>query len=355
MSVLSFGDLYELIYGMQINVSNLLPDFIGTPAAQGDRLFEKYGPGNTISIPLDRPYERMKAYELLLDMLEDFNPGHFRAIHKGTPYYFLGWTAFQVEDYEKGVFYLDSAISEDLRLLGPNYDVNVSPGTPGIDFLLLTGSGNQVALATASELMRLVQAEVDYFANQAGVNLTKDIFVQKFIKESGLFKDGTFRTVVTSLYSFILEFKSRQQQLKIRSSEGGSIEPFLTHLFKGCVIFESLLKLKVPGNTVATLHPAISAHNPTLGVDMSIFPRNASFGDIVTLLQQLNAQNVPFKDICFAVAYGLRNTTGHQLAWPDAFKSNPQAYEHLYKAVVGAIFWTIYKLWVEEMSNIGAN
>lgn len=193
MPRLSFPDLYMLIHGRPIDVTNLLTDFINTPVGQGDRLFEQYGPGNIIDFPLDRPYERMKAYEVLLSILEDFNQDHFREIHKGTPYYFLGWTAFQIEDFEKGVFYLESAISEDLRLLGSTYDINSSQSTPGIDFLLLTGSGNQIALATASEMMYLVIDEINYFSNKAGGNLTKDIFIQKFIKESGLFMDPTFR------------------------------------------------------------------------------------------------------------------------------------------------------------------
>ncbi len=347
MPRLSFPDLYILINGRPIDVSDLLPDFINTPAGQGDALFEKYGPGNIIDFPLDRPYERLKAYEILLSTLEDFNANHFREIHKGTPYYFLGWTAFQIEDYEKGVFYLDSAISEDLRLLGPSFDINSSRGTPGIDFLLLTGGGNQVALATAIELMHFVEDEINSFSSKAGVSLTKDIFVQKFIKESGLFRDGTFRTIVTSLYSFILEFQSRQKQLDIRSSEGGSIEPFLTHLFKGCVIFESLLKLKPPGDRATTLSPAIDAHNSVLGVNTGIFPRQATFEEVVERMHQLTSQNTPYHDLCFAVAYGLRNTTGHQLAWPDVFKDNPGVYAELYKAVVGSILWTINKLWVD--------
>lgn len=348
MPTLSFPNLYTIITGKNINIDNLLPEFMATPAGDGDPLFEKYGPGNVINFPLDRPYERMKAYELLLSILRDFNPQHFTEIHKGTPYYFLSWTAFQVEDYEKAVFYLDAALSEDLRRLGSAYDIATSTQTtPGIDFILLTGSGFQVALATASEVMHLIRDDINDFSNKASVTLTKDLFIQKFIKEAGLFGDSTFRTIITSLYSYILEFQSRQKQLEIRSSEGGSIEPFLTHLFKGCVIFESLLKLKPPGDTAETLSSAIRAHNSVLGIDTSIFPSHTTFEEVVNMMIRLNSQSIPYPNVCFAVAYGLRNTTGHQLAWPDIFKTNPQVYEHLYKAVLGAILWTIFKLWVE--------
>ncbi|HEY5592031.1 MAG TPA: hypothetical protein VIK55_13565 [Paludibacter sp.] len=50
--------------------------------------FEKYGIGNKIGI--DRPLERMEAYELLLDILTTIDAKQFKNIHKGTPYYPAG-------------------------------------------------------------------------------------------------------------------------------------------------------------------------------------------------------------------------------------------------------------------------
>lgn len=338
---------YVIANGRVIDISTLIQEYENILPLEGNPFFEKYGLGNINSNVPVHPYERLKGYEVLLDVLESYNPTHFREIHKGTPYYFMAWLSLQMEDYEKGVFYMDTAIGEDLRLLGSTWDINSSESTPGIKFILLTDANIQVASGSATQLETLVGQELNNFSTKAQVNLDKDIFVQKFIRESGLFRNGTFRTIVTSLYSYILEFQSRQTQLKLRSSEEGSIEPFLTHLFKGCVILESLLKLKSPGDTAETLNPAIRAHNVALGIDLNVFPRHSSFEQVINNITQLENQGVEYKNVCFATAYGIRNTTGHQLAWPDVFRTNPEAYERAYRAILGAILWTIYKLWIE--------
>ena len=39
----------------------------------------------------------------------------YAAVHKGTPFYFLMWTAFDLRNYERALYYLDAAISEDVR------------------------------------------------------------------------------------------------------------------------------------------------------------------------------------------------------------------------------------------------
>lgn len=331
-----------------LNPINLLSDFRNastTTSVDGDNLFQTYGIGNLTGGLINMPYERLKGYEMLLTILADQDIDHFRKIHKGTPYYFMGWTAFQLEDFEKGVFYMDSAISEDLRMLGPSYDINFGQTTPGINFLLLE-SGGQVAVDVATKLINAVEGDLTIFSQKASVTFNKDLFIQKFIKDSGLFRQGTFRTIVTSLYSFILEFQSRQVQLRLRSSEGGSIEPFLTHLFKGCVIWESLLKLLSPGDTKRTLWPAIEAHNTRLGIDLSLLPNEKTFEEVAILMRDMVTQSKNYQNISFATAYGMRNTTGHKLAWPDIFQNDDKVYEELYRAIVGALFWTIYKLWV---------
>ncbi|QQG47870.1 MAG: hypothetical protein HY044_02170 [Candidatus Woesebacteria bacterium] len=337
---------YALANGRAIDTATLIEEYEQIKPLEGDAFFEKYGLGNINGITL-YPYERLKGYEIVLDVLESHNPTHFREIHKGTPYYFMAWLSIQMEDYEKGVFYIDTSISEDLRLLGSAWDINASEPTPGIKFTLLIDANIQVASDAAIKLETLVSQELMAFSSAAQVSLSKDLFIQKFIKDSGLFRNGTFRTIVTSLYSYILEFQSRRTQLKIRSSEEGSIEPFLTHLFKGCVILESLLKLKAPGDTAQTLDPAIRAHNATLGIDLDTFPRKTSFEQVINNMVNLKAQNADYKNVCFATAYGMRNTTGHQLAWPDVFRTAPETYEQAYESILGAIFWSIYKLWVE--------
>lgn len=341
----SYPALYQQIRGILIDVSNMLVDFMAIPPGEGDSFFEQYGVGNVVG-GIDKPYERLYAYELLLEILSNNNINQFQSIHKGTAYYFMGWTAFQIEDFEKGVFYMDSGISEDIRKLGITDPTDFSRRTPGINFMLLE-IGGQVAAATAIELINSMEKVFVEFSGLSGVKLDRHLFVEKFVIGSGLFLDNTFRTVVTSLYSFVLEFDARQRELQIRSSEGTSIEPFLTHLFKGCLIFETLLKLKPPGDAHDTLRPAIEAHRSTLGVDTGLLPSRTTLEGVTNYSTELLRHRKPYQDICFATAYGIRNTTGHKLAWPDIFQQDPDAYSKLYKAVLGACLWTIYKLWVE--------
>src|SRR5437660_12764952 len=72
----------------------------------GDRYFEKFGVGNTILFPTE-PYERFACYEFLLRRLKERDGQKFSQLHKGTAYYFLAWTAFDIGDYERAIFYLD--------------------------------------------------------------------------------------------------------------------------------------------------------------------------------------------------------------------------------------------------------
>jgi hypothetical protein len=53
---------------------------------------------------------------------------------------------------------------------------------------------------------------------------------------------------------YMLEFEKHNAEMRLRSSYGGSIKPFLLHLFSGGLIFESLLKSSYGsvGNTLGT-------------------------------------------------------------------------------------------------------
>jgi len=85
-----------------------------TQPRDGDAFFETFAPGNVLFF-IDRPYERFSDYEELLTILRNEDPQKFLRMHKGTPYYFLAWTAFDLRNYEKALFYMDAAISEDIR------------------------------------------------------------------------------------------------------------------------------------------------------------------------------------------------------------------------------------------------
>ena len=67
----------------------------------GDWFFETFGPGNVLYFT-DRPYERFCDYEELLLALQENDPNKYRLIHKGTPFYYLSWTAFDLRNFVEG-------------------------------------------------------------------------------------------------------------------------------------------------------------------------------------------------------------------------------------------------------------
>jgi len=102
-----------------------------TDVAIGDWFFSTFGPGNLLNAT-DRPQERFNDYESLLKLLQERNQQKYDRIHKGTPFFFLSWLAFDLRNYEKALYYLDASISEDLK----NGKVDWI-NRPGADFLKL--------------------------------------------------------------------------------------------------------------------------------------------------------------------------------------------------------------------------
>lgn len=347
MSLQNYAQLYQVLNPHHVPLSNILTEYASLPALNGsaDQFFEKYGPGNT-TMGMHRPFERMKTYEMLLELLRDHDEDHFHEIHKGTPYYFLGWTAFQIEDYSRANFYLDAAFSEDIRLInsGQTFDIrNQAHQTPAIKFLLLDQNAGHVAGASALQLRQIVQDEIDIFSTQASVGMNVDRFLDEFVLHNYQAMNNGFRTIITCFYAFIHEFHTRQSQMLLRSSEGGSIEPFITHLFKGGVILESLLKFLSPGDSVGTLKQAINAHATQLSIDRSLLRGGMGLPGIVQIMDQMDSDGTNYHNNCYSVAYALRNTTGHKLQWPDVFDED--VYVRLCRKSIGAILWTVSALW----------
>lgn len=166
---------------------------------QGDRFFQTFGPGNVVD-GTDRTYERFKDYEELLSLLHGHNQERYQLIHKGTPFFFLSWLAFDLRNYEKALYYLDTAISEDVRNFGLNW-----LDLPGAQFLRLSTEphvGARVILKIRSELAK----EIERFVNVSGLgSFSLDDLVNKFV--AILIQVPTTRTIVSAFYIFMLVLK----------------------------------------------------------------------------------------------------------------------------------------------------
>jgi len=317
---------------------SLIEEYEALNPGEGNDFFEKYGVGNVV-IGINRPLERSQAYERLLYLLHEYDSEHYLKIHKGTPYYFIGWTAFQFFDFDRSLFYMDAAVSEDLRLFDPKQR---QLETPAISFFLLKDQQRLTGIFQHIQLAMVISTVLTEFNRQSEIQLSKDDFVQGFVKPT-LYGDKKQRSVLTALYSFFLQFESKKDQIRLRSSEGGSIEPFLNHLFDGARILESILELS--GGRGNNLQAKVESL-PNLRVDSAKFRGNRSLESAENTVLQLQCEGANYQDINFAASYVIRNTTSHSLLWPDQFK-NEDSYSMLYYCLAGSILWSIFTLWTD--------
>jgi len=203
-----------------------------------DQFFSVFAPGNMIN-SADRPFERFSDYEELMNRLLQADPAKYRRVHKGTPFGFMSWLAFDLENYEKGLFYLDAGISEDVRNAHPPETWINNPG-PRV-LILDVDPANLWFKRTVDRVRQLLEQQLTRF-NGVSNRPPMDIRSwQSFVPH--LIADPTKRTIISALYIFLLEFEHHRQELELREGcTGGSSQPFTVHLFTGGLLFESLLK-----------------------------------------------------------------------------------------------------------------
>lgn len=294
--------------------------------------FETFGPGNMILYP-DRPHERFSDYERLLELLLKDDSEKYQAIHKGTPFYFMSWLAFDLRDYEKALFCMDAAISEDIRQ---------TPGgwldLPAGSFLTLQSQEFEVARRTIAAIRKRLNEQIERFNSLSGLEpITLQRFIDEFVRV--LVQDVAERTIVSALYVYLLEFDERYEELRLRSTEGGSIAPFIVHLFRGALIFESLLRLLYPrrddGSMAKTLghvfHNTVFRHEFVSGVRTSA----DSLQDIITGITGDSMRSA------FTTTAKLRNTTGHSLVWDDEVFEDPDQYKQLFHQEINALLYLV--------------
>lgn len=294
--------------------------------AQGERFFEEFGPGNLLEIT-DRPFERFTDYEVLLREMLKKDTNKYRQIDKGTPFHFLGWTAFDLRNYEKALFYLDAAISEDIRN-APDWLSN-----PGARFLTLKEPEDQVSKRVVMQIRVALDAEITRFNAVSGLpSLTLEALINGLFSLIGDIKN---RTVITAFYTFVLEFQDRYGDLQLRSVEGGSVEPFLTHMFKGALIFESLLKVLYPVDPRATLSDVFKA--PSFRWDFALTDIRTSANSLLDVLSAATGEDMK---TAFTVTAMIRNTTGHNLVRDDIF-ADEKNYRLLFSLEMDALLYLI--------------
>ena len=218
-----------------------------TSAQNADSLF------NDLRIPIhfaSSTHLQIEMWERTLMILRAADERRYHALHKGTPFYFLGLASFVGQDFERALFYMDCALEQDCRLHGPRWHLIPSGMFVRLDDIPEAQAGRGLVNA-ARELFELYGREV---ARGGGTRLSLTAYRARLVNH-GTQHQPELRSAVTALLSFLLEIKPRQIQLTLAPVGSGTGEPFFLHLLKGSILFETLLRQSAAGRPVVANSP----------------------------------------------------------------------------------------------------
>jgi len=308
---------------------------------QGDLFFQAFGAGNTIGIT-SQPYERFASYESILLAIQQDDPVKFSRMHKGQAYYIMAWICFDMKEYVKANFYIDCAISEDIRKTisrrkgriessftdqGSRETADEWLKNPSGQFMLLDTTMAFVGSGIINGIIESLNRYVMEFNSECGNSISISSWVEEFIKNHMYTQKA--RSIITAFYSFLLEEKEIKKLIRIRGSAGGSIEPILTYLFRGALVFESILKLYYPKDTIGAIF-----YDTTFTTKYGN-GFNTSSDSLSNILLQCSDWTIA---TVFSTTARIRNTTGHNLAWDDVF-NDPGSIQKMIKSIVYSILY----------------
>jgi hypothetical protein len=257
---------------------------------------------------------------------------------KETPFYFMGIAAFASHDYQTATFFFDAAVAEDVRH-SPN-DNN----TPALLFMRLDKTKQKQAATQIVDILadRLNIALEDYAARKGCRTLTFEDVRERFLDH---LQRPHLRTLTATFISFLAEWQYRLQMIDLTGDV--SREPFFTHLFRGCLLFESLLKEKVPKPyKKKTLAPLLNDNHylrKALSISKIGKPIKTRSPGLQAILRQLKPnQKLRTAIQCTAQT---RNTLGHNLVWA-APSLNRRNYDLLALNIVTACLHAIACLYL---------
>jgi hypothetical protein len=313
-------------------------DSLNLDKEHGDEFFNIFGPGN-LTKAKDRPHERFGDYENLLKSLQDRDKQKYKKIHKGTPFFFLSWLAFDLRNYEKALYYLDASILEDEK----NADPVGRKSLPSYNFLILSEDYERIPQRVVKEIREKLQNQLERFNKISNLSpIDIDNFILKFTKP--LINDVSSRTIITAFYVFLMEYNERSIELSLKSTKGSSMGPIILHLFSGALIFESLLKKLYPqkdDGIQATTLGDILINTSNFGTDFSfVYDSNNDSLRASSLEVIVSGINDNSLKTAFLTTAKIRNTTGHNLVWDNVF-NEIENYDLLVNQIINALFFVI--------------
>lgn len=292
------------------------------------------------------PATQVWAWERLLRILRDKDPEKYDRIHKGTPFYFLATAAYVGSDFEKALAFMDAAVEEDRRLHGERW----RDAPSGLFFRLESENQAQFARDVVIQVRASIESELAGLVPAGGPKLSLSDVIKRFI-EPAIDGSQELRSAVTALFTFVLEFKSRLDDLDLLPSSGTG-ELVYIHLFKGALLFETLLKTSEVGRKVsaakpnATLGTLLADRNVYQSLGFDAAPQGLggdTFDEILQVIDGSECRGQPFRTRVVRATWGIRNKTGHSLAWPQ--KPSPELYEYVFTLIFGAIALVMAQLY----------
>jgi hypothetical protein len=126
------------------------------------------------------------------------------------------------------------------------------------------------------------------------------------------------------------------------------------------VLFESLLRTSLAGQPIVASDPKpilkklLSSRDIFQGLGLNRAPQGlgaSTFGNVVKRIKDDAAAGVPFNERAIRAVWAVRNTTGHNLAWP--LRPDSAEYEELFVLVLGSIMLAINNLYQDHMLETG--
>ena len=283
--------------------------------------------------------QHLEAYTRTIEVLaklKQLDSAAYEKIHKGNPYYFCAISAFFLRKYVNAVYFFDAAASEDIKN-------DPDKRTPAILFMEMDGEDSHQNALQLTQLAGSILTEfIDQYNQMGGAIPITLVDIRTKLLTRAVNDHQEWRTLSTSLISYLLEWSDLFVYQEIRTLDG-TWEPLFTHLFKGCVLFESLLKANPsvvnPGNTLGNILNQNSGIKKVLGIHRNIKMSDSKFNGVLGDLPSL-ANNI---ETSIEMAARLRNTIGHSVVWATSITS--AQYVKLVRIVMDAILHTISGLY----------
>lgn len=283
----------------------------------------------------------------LLNKCRSLDKDAYKEIHKGGAFYWLGIASFLVNEYEMATFFFDASVSEDMRW-GDNPKINPSPA---MLFMQLDGENpDQDAQKLTERAQKGIERWISNYnalPDAPSLPVSIESLRERLFIPSMSPKHSQWRSIATTFISYCLEWDYRNSLLDIRMSPG-TFEPFYVHLFKGCLLFESLLKenpTKKPPPEQNSLHKVLENLHKELDIKPNFDFNNKQWTDVLSELEKPNDSI----EQSILLAGMTRNTIGHNIGW-DTGLTKIQ-YQRLFMMIANSCIHVVSKLYGTEDAN----